>query len=115
MSWSSDTIHWVAGIIEGEGSFGLKNRARAHPSIKVAMTDEDIIRRLHTETGIGRVNGPYLDGGRSKPIWHWTVTTKRDTARLMLAAYPVLGTRRQGKVREIVAAVHWPMYERDPR
>jgi hypothetical protein len=45
-------IAWLAGIIEGEGTFGRKG----HPAgqVRVQMTDEDVIDRLHSLTGVGQ-------------------------------------------------------------
>jgi hypothetical protein len=48
-------IAWIAGLLEGEGYFGIDNRSKDRyevsntppaPFIKISMVDEDIIQRL---------------------------------------------------------------------
>lgn len=44
-------LGWVAGLIEGEGSFTIKKTRRKNgfscqPQLRVSITDEDVIRRL---------------------------------------------------------------------
>lgn len=108
-------IGWVAGIIEGEGSFAV--RSKTNPTtgntsrsgqIQVAMTDPDILRRLAEVTGVGHVNGPYVrptDKAHWKPLYHWTVSRKSDLARILLAIYPLLGERRKQRVAAVLAHV----------
>jgi len=51
---------WLAGILEGEGSF-LSGKSIA---IQVTMTDLDVLERLQPITGLGRVL-PWLGARRS--------------------------------------------------
>lgn len=55
LNWSETDIAWLAGLFEGEASFGLEGRsssrykvstAPAFPYIKIAMTDEDAIAKV---------------------------------------------------------------------
>lgn len=98
-------IAWVAGIIEGEGTFGYNGRKETTTSskVQVIMTDEDIIRRLQSVTGMGRVSGPH---GPYKPgylpTWCWAIRVKRDLARIFLAIYPLLGERRREQLQVCV-------------
>lgn len=48
-------IAWLAGLLEGEGSFGIDNRAKkrynnsttpASCTLKISMTDEDVIAKV---------------------------------------------------------------------
>lgn len=101
-TWDAVDIAWVAGIIEGEGCINIRRPANKYPLAvcTVAMTDFDIIRRLHEVTGIGRVNGKRVDkrGSNRKPTLSWTVAKQRDLARLLLAIAPLMGERRRGKI-----------------
>jgi hypothetical protein len=47
---------WLAGIIEGEGTFGRVGRPGGQ--IRVVMTDQDVIHRLHAITGLGLIHEP---------------------------------------------------------
>lgn len=95
-------LYWVAGILEGEGTFYLHTGStRVKLSIKVKMTDDDVIERLLDITGIGYINGPYNNGGH-KPVYVWSVTNQRDAAALMMTVYSIMGGRRQRKIQELI-------------
>lgn len=93
-------IAWVAGIVEGEGWIGHDKRS-VTPKIKVHMTDEDVIRRLHKITGVGNVSRPYpLPSG--KLSWTWRVERPRQSAGLLMTLLPFLGERRFNKAKEVL-------------
>lgn len=97
---------WVAGIIEGEGCFGICKRQQAVPntSLRVNMTDEDVIRRLQTVTGKGRVTGPYTKSNpKHKPWWCWSVNRADDLADIVTAIGPWMGSRRAARLAEFRA------------
>ena len=90
-------LYWLAGIIEGEGSFMFTQDH--YPRVKVKMTDEDIVRRCHAVAGVGTVSGPHQYGTR-KPSWTWVVQKTSDAAGLMMTLYSLMGERRQAKILE---------------
>ena len=55
--------------------------------VEVNMTDEEVIRKLHTVVGVGKVYGPYrADANPNRqPIWRWTLTRTADVQEFMLA------------------------------
>lgn len=96
---------WVAGIIEGEGSITVHSFEKignvyTYPLVKVAMTDEDVIRRLHEWTGLGRVSGPFSppSRGSNKPHWDWNVNRIAHVEALFSMLWPLLGGRRREQV-----------------
>ena len=101
----SHELAWAAGLFDGEGTVGSYkcNSSR----IKVAMVDEESIRRFHRAVGgVGTVSGPYIRpsqaGGKWRPLysyvasnfeamqfvvavlWHWLGIEKRAQARRAL-------------------------------
>lgn len=95
---------WAAGIIEGEGSIvnnKIKDRANSfRSSISVTMSDEDVIRKLHSVLEVGTVCGPYNKEGR-KPIWSWAVQNQKGCFDTLLRIMPYLGKRRLEKASEL--------------
>jgi hypothetical protein len=102
-------IHWVAGLIEGDGCFfirrgkynsGTTTKYREYPGIDVTGTDEDVIRRAHDVLG-----GTFTTWNR-KTAAGKTVYCVRVRGRLALAwmmtLYPLMGNRRRGKIMEIL-------------
>lgn len=117
-------LAWAAGLFEGEGSFLLTRqstaRRRGYLNLKVTMTDEDIVRKLHRILGVGRVTGPFVnagDPGHWKPHWRWDA---RGRAALVIVSDPLftnhLGARRRGRLYEILSFIEQqPAPEKNPR
>lgn len=95
---------WAAGLFEGEGSV-----INAAGRLSVKMTDEDVVRRLHSIVG-GRVYGPYsydtqVDGSVRKPAWMW-VSDGADPGAILRRWWPWLGARRRERAIE-TGLLHW--------
>lgn len=91
-------LGWVVGLIEGEGTLQADP-----PAVTVRMTDEDVIRRLLTETGIGRIGGPYQPSvGQRKQQWLWRTCKTTDVLWLLRETAPYFGERRQRRAFEIL-------------
>lgn len=96
-------IAWLAGIIEGEGSFAI---AKGSPLISVQMTDLDVIHRIAelfgTQTqSFSRPRGRTKSGGEYKPVYTIRVHGVR-AIQWMMTLYSLMGERRQAKIRAIV-------------
>lgn len=93
-------LAWVAGLIEGEGCIRCTGKdGRSYPHVKVAMTDEDVIRRCYEITGIGILSGPHHYGTRpqNKPVYTWAVGRKDECLTLLGGIWPYLGERRKAQ------------------
>ena len=105
-STSATEIGWLAGLLEGEGSFGWtpagKKSKKRYPKIELSMTDEDTVRRVASISRMGNVYGPYEKAAPRKPVWRWSVTKQADAASLMMTMYPLMSGRRQERIREIL-------------
>jgi transposase-like protein len=92
-------LHWLAGLLEGEGSFmkGLPSDP-GRPVVQVQMTDEDVIARVACL--IGRKPYAHRTSGRPeawKPVFS-ARTTGRPAVELMTRLRPLMGERRQGQI-----------------
>lgn len=102
-------LGWVAGILEGEGYFCVY-KVRPDPddtyyqiSIRCNMTDEDVIRRLLSVVGAGRVRGPYENKGKgTKPMFAYELQRRRELIPLLEAIRPHMGERRGAKIDEML-------------
>jgi hypothetical protein len=88
---------WLAGLLEGEGTFDL-HRGK-YPRIRVGMKDRDVVGRAATLLGT-RVRltlrpFPYA------AMWHSEVSGAR-AAALMAEILPIMGARRSAKIAEIL-------------
>jgi len=92
-----EDIHYVAGIIEGEGYFH-KNSAALR--IIVEMTDKDTLEYLQKITHMGRISKPLLKiNQKHNTTWTWTVSKRGEVARLLLAIYPLMSLRRKQQIK----------------
>ena len=104
-------IAWIAGLLEGEGYFGIDQRSSkrytnskspASPFIKIAMVDEDIIARLSTY-----LDKPYYLPTRpttkGKQVYQLHIGEKRKVLWLLQRIRPYLGERRGAKVDECLS------------
>jgi hypothetical protein len=94
-------IAWLAGILEGEGSFGFYNRS---PRIWIGMADEDIIDRVRRLLNLGqKIHRKKPSPLSTKPCFVISVTGHKAVGAMM-TIYNFMGTRRRAKIREVLAS-----------
>ena len=104
-------IAWIAGLLEGEGYFGIDRRSSkryansktpASPFIKIAMVDEDIIARLSNY-----LDKPYYLPTRltnkGKQVYQLHIGERKKVLWLLQRIRPYLGERRGAKVDECLS------------
>lgn len=104
MQISEDDLNWLAGLLEGEGSFMAgPPSAPNRPSISVHMTDEDVIRRVATLFDIGFVQ--IIKGKRAHHKTSYAVRLRGARAvELMKLLEPLMGIRRQDQIKRVVSS-----------
>lgn len=94
-------IAWLAGLLEGDGCFQIKNGKARLPRITVAMLDKDIVEEVAIFLKSTITEYPTPKGDK---IMYKTTMSKRSVLEpLLLQLYPYLGKRRQEQVREMIA------------
>lgn len=105
---SDPEVAWLAGILEGEGSFmcWVTNRGNRTVRISMGSTDIDVLERVAEVVGVGTVRAikPQYNKFGKKPIWHWHIARKADVRALSQLLRPWLGERRRQQVDAILAA-----------
>jgi hypothetical protein len=104
-------LHWLAGLLEGEGSFTLEHRSRRKhlpPKVRVsvATTDKDVAEKVASILG-QKVQGPY---DYTKPNGHLgnkqTYRVQEQSVPkaigLMFTLYPLMSKRRQNRIEKVV-------------
>lgn len=101
---------WVAGILEGEGSFVVQLRKKAGhldsfvASVRVSMTDKDIVDRVAALVGRPELVRP--EPARSptrKPMWRLQLTKQDEVYSLLTDIRPWMGTRRTERIDQLLA------------
>lgn len=90
-------IAWLAGLLEGEGSFGYKAYS---PRISMQSTDFDVMYEASRLLGC-KIGGP-LQRGENKPIFYLALHG-RAAAGWMMTLYTFMSSRRQGSIRDVLA------------
>lgn len=99
-------ITWLAGILEGEGHFGVDTRREAnYPTIGLNMADRDVVERaaqLMREIG----DSPsQVTLKKARHDWkpQWRISLYGIAAELvMLAILPYMGERRSARICEVL-------------
>jgi hypothetical protein len=104
------TIGWLAGLLEGEGSF-LKGAPSSPNGIKVSiqMTDEDIIKKVADIFNLKY----WTSKDNRNPAWKrlYVLNIKGKTAfELMKLLKPYMGQRRQGQIQRAMDSYD-PLYK----
>ena len=101
-------IAWLAGILEGEGSF--INACRGSPRVSLSMTDEDVVNMAVAIAG-GKYVGTRRFTNHYKTQFILQICGHR-AAALMMTIYPFMGMRRKAKIKEILTQWKQSLYRR---
>ena len=100
-------VAWLAGLLEGEGSFMRLKRQGGRPDhgrVSVFMTDRDVLERVVAITGCGNVRQVVNRGNLgSKPIFCWMTSRLRDVETICLAVRPFMGVRRTAAIDSVLS------------
>ena len=104
-------IAWIAGLLEGEGYFGIDNRSKDRyeisktppaPFIKISMTDEDIIQRLSI-----LLDKSYFSPSRKtvkyKQVYTLHIGEKEKVLFILQKILPYMGARRGKRIKECIS------------
>lgn len=97
-----EDLAWVAGLLEGEGSFMM--RKSNVPKAQCQMTDQDVILRLQEKCGGNVYFCERTEEEKAKNwknSWTWSLQGQA-AADLMASILPHMGRRRSEKIQEIV-------------
>ena len=96
-------IAWLAGLLEGEGCFKMQSSGGYKGSICISlqMTDKDVVQRV-TALLDGTLWGPHGPYGHSKLPTYQTAIFGSKAASWMMTLFPLMGERRQGKIKELL-------------
>lgn len=98
---TENELHWVAGLLEGEGCFSMTGRSAC---VVCKMNDRDVIERLHKLMGIGRVYTHTYTNKRygEQMAWMWKVARREEVVEVMNRLRPLMGQRRGSRIDEIL-------------
>ena len=89
-------LGWLAGVLEGEGSFMQFKRAPGVPIISLGMTDEDVVAHAAKLMGVSYHVGSILPSGKKR--YQLMIKGRPRAGRIMGTLYSLMGERRQGQI-----------------
>lgn len=88
--------HWLAGYLEGEGTFGFMKTGRyGHLRVKVSSVDLDPIERVARYWDCNVTSDGVNQAGRQM---HCARVTGHQAADCMIDVFPLMGQRRRGRI-----------------
>lgn len=93
-------IHWLTGLLEGEGCFHTPTNTRHGIMLSLLMTDKDVVHRAATIMGAKVIHHQDKRPNRKK-AYRFQLTGKR-AASWMMTLCLLLGKRRKAKVIEAI-------------
>ena len=106
-------VAWIAGLLEGEGSFLLVNKHQKTKmfQINLEMTDEDVVSKFRTYLSnidikltnniTPRDRGITINGTQTKTIYTCRLNGQH-AYKLSKLILPFMGKRRTQKIKEIL-------------
>ena len=93
--------YWLAGLLEGEGSFMVGPPSDKHiPVVSLQMTDQDVVQRVADLFGVTIY---YKSSNNVKHKDCWTTRLKGQRAvEVMKEILPLMGQRRQSQIKRAV-------------
>jgi hypothetical protein len=102
------TLGWLAGLLEGEGSFMKGPPSKAHlPRISIQMTDSDVMLKVGALFGV-KPSTVKARPPRHKEIYHCDLKGSRAVA-LMTKLRPYMSLRRQLAIDSALASYKPPI------
>lgn len=95
-------IAWLAGLLEGEGSFGHIGNCL---TVQLTMTDRDIVERAGKLCGYTNITERKRREAHHKTQYGWQVSGAK-AERVMRLILPFMGERRSQKIKELL-----PLFE----
>ena len=98
-------IAWLAGILEGEGSFHSYTHKKKWfvARISINMTDRDVISHIAEIVGCKSFRGPYVNDSHlgKKPLWALAISGRR-AIKWMQTLRPHMSQRRREQIDTVL-------------
>ena len=94
-------LHWLAGLIEGEGSISKVAKSQHSWQLQIGMSDLDVLEKAGKLLDAKVYGHKYkLKQPHYKQQWRITIAHKDKLRRLLPTLIPLMGERRRAKMEE---------------
>src|SRR5438093_8334018 len=102
---TSVQIAWIAGLLEGEGHFGLSYNEK-YPTIKVGVTDLDTIEKARDIMSPSTNIICERRQNNWKPFYKFGLHSTK-AVEWMMTIYPLMSIRRKARIKSCI--ISWRM------
>jgi hypothetical protein len=97
-------IYWLAGILEGEGTFSVKQSlsGKFTPRITIEMSDSDVIDKVKLLMSPATSIGVRKRGESTYKIMYSFSVYGVIAIEWMMTLYPLMSIRRKAKISEVI-------------
>lgn len=97
-------LAWLAGLLEGDGSFELARNGpnTVAPTLRIAMLDKDVIDRVAEMFGSPVYS--YLTPKGDKTMWRTQISKRAVVEPILKQILPYLGSRRKEQATAMLTA-----------
>lgn len=98
-------LAWLAGWLEGEGTFHCSTDKRGYTrlSVRGVSVDLEVIQIVQRKAGQGRIYGPYKYGTNKQFSFQWAICGRHAAAEFMRMLRPHMSSRRQAQIDAALA------------
>jgi hypothetical protein len=96
-------LHWLAGFLEGEGSFTRQRRKTncgqesGSISVSVSQVQREPLERCQKMCGVGKIKGEYRNNPNHSNYYRWTLHGE-NAAELMKLVFGLMSPKRQNQI-----------------
>ena len=93
-------LHWIAGFIEGDGSFAMQGKNRSTVNVQINQVQRWPLEKLIELVG-GYIGNTTQIGGfaNSQPYYRWAISGYKG-AGLMMTIYSLMSPKRKAQIKE---------------
>lgn len=98
-NWNKENLMWLAGFLEGDGSFSIHKRLRLM-RISAVSVDLDVLEKVREIVGYGNITFRGIIKSGWNPTWDWTLCKQDYAYALLIALYDFMSIRRKQQIKE---------------
>ena len=99
---TDNELHWLAGLLEGEGCFTTKSGDHSRCRVIVKMCDEDVIDKAWELMPDAKKYTIEHKNPKHSTIYSLELMKQEKVVEVMLAVYPLMGKRRKARIDELL-------------
>jgi len=103
LSFTREEIIWLAGLLEGEGSFQILSQPQYR--IELGMTDKDVVERAQKIMGGTMRVREQNQSEKWNTVYMLQNSRRLEVHEILCAILPFMGQRRQQRIQQLIEGI----------